>query len=361
MAAFMFDVAGLSANVVLSETGPRLRVSGTVVQFRDNADVAFVNASGLDATALEHFVTLNQLNAISVGISWKESCIVCSTINVNVASAPAAIDGVAMNAGDRVALRAQGTVAENGLWEFVNVAAAMVRPADWATGTNQSGSAFVIREGTCADEAYLASADPAVVDTDNPLLLLFATVTAGVTSLALDGAATGVDIITAGPTGAVLLAGLIGQAGVLTAAVVGSDVVYSVVAGGIGTTQLADNGVTEAKLAAGVMLVRRAAVTFSDLGSTVNIGAVVSVGEAMEARFVVDTAFDGVAPLAEIGHAGATSQLMTNAQIDLTLVGVYIVDIDETLVAAAQYQANMTGGVGASTGAGVAMFSFRLG
>ncbi len=371
MTSFRFDLAGVSNTVEWGLGGARLKTSGADFQFRNAADAAFVNVSGLDATAVTHFVTLAQLNAISVGIQWKTTARVRSTTNISIASAPASIDGEVMAPEDRIVLTAQTDPTQNGVWEYVLATSALIRPLDWAVGTNQSGSAIIVREGTSSDDAFLASADPAVVDTDDPLMLLFATVSPGVTSLALDAGATGVDILIGGPTGSITVNGLINQVGVTTVAIVDQDVVFGVAAEGIDTTQLAAlavttpkieaAAVTEAKLAAGVMLVRRIAFVFGDFPGTVAIGTVVPVGEAMEARVVVNTPFTGTTPTGEIGHPGDTSQLMTTAQIDMTRAGVYVVDIDETLSAAAQYNITLAAGVNPTAGAGVAMFSFRLG
>jgi hypothetical protein len=249
-------------------------LSATQLQVRDFADAAFANISGADALVDDDLVTLRQLNAVSSGLSFKESVRVCSMTGVTVAAPGASIDGIAMSVGDRVALFAQsGTPTENGLWVFQGAAVPMTRPTDWATGTEQSGSAFIIREGTCADNMYVASADPAVVDTDNPDLLLIATVTTGVTSVnnAVAPGAGQESLLASAGTGAVTT-NIVGATGRIAVTLNTSVLTFDIVAGSIGTTQLADDGVTNAKLAPGAAVSYvRGSIDFNDAGTTVTL------------------------------------------------------------------------------------------
>jgi hypothetical protein len=98
----------------------------------------------------------------------KDACKVGSTANVNIASAPANIDGIALAAGDRVLLKDQTLPAENGIYIFTAAAAVMLRSTDADTAAElTSGASTMITDGTLnARKTYvLTTADPIVIDT----------------------------------------------------------------------------------------------------------------------------------------------------------------------------------------------------
>lgn len=90
---------------------------------------------------------------------------VASTANVNVAVAPAVIDGVALVKGDVVLLKNQGVATENGLYVFDTVGIPLVRQTNWSGASAISpGFRVIVKEGTesGAEWAVAANADPIV-------------------------------------------------------------------------------------------------------------------------------------------------------------------------------------------------------
>ena len=55
---------------------------------------------------------------------------VVSTANVDIASAPSAIDGVTLASGDRVLLKDQSTASQNGIYVFDGAGLAIARTVD---------------------------------------------------------------------------------------------------------------------------------------------------------------------------------------------------------------------------------------
>lgn len=118
------------------------------------------------------------VDGISAGLDFKQSARAVAQTNVASLSGTATtIDGVSLNAEDRVLLIAQTTGAENGLW--VVKAGAWQRPDDYATGTGTvSGGAFVfVEEGTdYKNTAYVCTTNGSVdVDTDATAWSLYST------------------------------------------------------------------------------------------------------------------------------------------------------------------------------------------
>lgn len=273
--SFNFCQTGVGSRLQFGRRGARIKsLSSSQLQVRDFADAAFANISGADALVDDDLVTLRQLNAVSAGLSFKESVLVCSMVSVNIASPGATIDGVAMSPGDRISLFAQSaTPSQNGLWIWNGAAVPLTRPTDWAVGTDQSGSAFIIREGTCADNMYVASADPAIVNTDDPLLLLIATVAAGVSSVNnAVGPGPGQQSLLASPGAGAVTTNIVGSTARIAVALLASVLTFDIVAGSIGTTQLANDAVNNSKLAPGAAVSYvRGSISFADVGTTVSL------------------------------------------------------------------------------------------
>ncbi len=84
---------------------------------------------------------------------------VMSTANVSISSAPAAIDGFTLTAGDRVLLTGQSTAAENGIYVFNGAASAMTRALDADAYGELNGAAVFVQEGTAsADTGWVQTA-----------------------------------------------------------------------------------------------------------------------------------------------------------------------------------------------------------
>jgi len=116
--------------------------------------------SGTDA------VNVDQLTNAINGIDWKESARVASTAALTVATAPAAIDGVTLVVGDRVLLKDQASLPENGIYIFNGAASAFTRSLDADEDTEVTAMMTVgVSEGTVnADRVYtVTSNDPLTI------------------------------------------------------------------------------------------------------------------------------------------------------------------------------------------------------
>jgi hypothetical protein len=113
--------------------------------------------------------TKGYVDALASGIRVQDSVRATSTGNVDIASAPATIDGVTLTASDRVLLKDQSTAMQAGVYVFASAGAAMTRAADLATGVSAARYYYFTREGTTnAGRAYVVAnaAGSDVVDTN---------------------------------------------------------------------------------------------------------------------------------------------------------------------------------------------------
>jgi hypothetical protein len=81
-------------------------------------------------------------------VPWKESVRAATTANINLASAPANIDGVALSAGDRVLVKDQTDPTENGIYQFNGAGSAMTRTTDANTTAELNVAVVAVVEGT---------------------------------------------------------------------------------------------------------------------------------------------------------------------------------------------------------------------
>ena len=99
------------------------------------------------------------VDSIQSGIHWKESVIAASTANVDLSSAPAAIDGVTLSNDDRVLIKSQSTASANGIYVFSGSGSAMSRAEDANTAAELNGAAVFVQQGsTNADMGYIQTA-----------------------------------------------------------------------------------------------------------------------------------------------------------------------------------------------------------
>ena len=113
-----------------------------------------------DPTADNQVVRKSYVDSKINGLSWKSACRVKATGNVDISSAPAAIDGVTLASDDRILLDQQSTGSEDGIYVFAGSGSALTRAADAdAFGELQDGAAVFIKEGsTFESNAYQQSA-----------------------------------------------------------------------------------------------------------------------------------------------------------------------------------------------------------
>ena len=118
----------------------------------------YKNRSGFGANSL---VSKEYVDAVKVGLDFKDSVRVASTANVTISGPGAAIDGVTLSSGDRVLLKNQSTASQNGIYVFNGAASALTRATDADSDVEVTAGMFVfVEEGTAnADNGYVLSTD----------------------------------------------------------------------------------------------------------------------------------------------------------------------------------------------------------
>jgi len=148
-----------NGDLVLSPNG-----TGTVT-----VPSGYKDRSGFGATSL---VSKEYVDAVKVGLDFKDSVRVASTASVTISGPGAAIDGITLSSNDRVLLKNQSTGSENGIYVFNGAASAMTRATDADASSEVTAGMFVfVEEGTAnADQGFVLTTD--------------GTITVGSTSLA---------------------------------------------------------------------------------------------------------------------------------------------------------------------------------
>lgn len=184
-------------------------------------DVSSVKVTNLaNGTASADAINKQQLDNAVNGTGWREKVRVVAVADVSLSNGLEngdAIDSVTLATGDRVLLTAQSMDSENGIYVVVASGVAS-RAADLATGASAADAAVFVSEGTTYQNTqWRCTADigSGVVGTDS---LAFTQFGAGSTY-----SADGSTLQLSGNT-------------------------FSILNGGVGTTQLASNAVTTAKI-----------------------------------------------------------------------------------------------------------------
>ena len=148
-----------NGDLVLSPNG-----TGTVT-----VPSGYKNRAGFGATSL---VSKEYVDAVKVGLDFKDSVRVATTATVTVSGPGAAIDGITLSSGDRVLLKNQSTASENGIYVFNGAASALTRATDADSSVEVTAGMFTfVEEGTVnADSGFVLTTD--------------GTITVGSTSLA---------------------------------------------------------------------------------------------------------------------------------------------------------------------------------
>jgi hypothetical protein len=127
------------------------------------------------AVAAGQPVTYEQLNGAIAHIAWKDNVVVASQVDVTIAAPGAAIDGITMSINDRVLLRAQTTVPENGIYIWNGAATPMTRSADAAAFSDLESAVLTVDEGTDAGVTYRQTQVNGAIDTDDVIWTDFGT------------------------------------------------------------------------------------------------------------------------------------------------------------------------------------------
>jgi hypothetical protein len=232
--------------------------------------------TGVAATSSSHLVTKAQLDAVANGKFYKDAVRVVATSNVDIAGGGLAngqtIDGETLATGERVLLTGQTTASQNGVY-VVPASGAASRSADMAAGAASAGFTFIVTEGTTyADTKWYVASDKGadIVGTDN--LTISQDTTGG--SYTADEA---------------------------TLQLVGSE--FSIKDGGVGTTQLASNAVTTAKIT-------DANVTADKLASDA-----VTTAKILDANVTTAKLADGAVTTAKITDSNVTTAKIADANV----------------------------------------------
>jgi hypothetical protein len=121
----------------------------------------FIQLAG-DPTGALHPATKGYVDALLTGFKPKQSVRAASPIgvNVNIASAPATLDGVTLASGNRIALMDNTLPAQNGIRIFTAAGAALNRATDFDAWVEIPGAQFLVEEGaTRADTGWVATVD----------------------------------------------------------------------------------------------------------------------------------------------------------------------------------------------------------
>ena len=140
-----------NGDLVLSPNG-----TGTVT-----VPSGYKDRSGFGASSL---VSKEYVDAVKVGLDFKDSVRVASTANVTVSGPGAAIDGITLSSGDRVLLKNQSTGSENGIYVFNGAASALTRATDADANAEVTAGMFVfVEEGTVnADAGFVLTTDGSI-------------------------------------------------------------------------------------------------------------------------------------------------------------------------------------------------------
>lgn len=96
-----------------------------------------------------------------------------STANVNIASAPASIDGVVLSNGDLVLIKNQTLPEENGVYTFNGTGSALTRAPEWALAQDfVPGRQVFVDEGTTNEDTLWLNADYVVTLGTDPVLFV---------------------------------------------------------------------------------------------------------------------------------------------------------------------------------------------
>lgn len=117
-----------------------------------------------DPTAPQDGATRNYVDsalaALASGQTLKGTVRAVATSDVNIAAAPATIDGLTPVAGDVFLLTGQATATQNGPYVWTAAGAAMARAGNWdSAGEAVVGSYWIVREGTLGDKFALLAND----------------------------------------------------------------------------------------------------------------------------------------------------------------------------------------------------------
>lgn len=106
------------------------------------------------AAANGEAVVFEQLNAALEGLAWKDNCRASAASDTNLAAPGASVDGITMSVNDRVLLRGQTLVPNNGIYVWNGAAVPMTRAADADTFEKLESATVTVDEGTAGGATF---------------------------------------------------------------------------------------------------------------------------------------------------------------------------------------------------------------
>jgi len=106
------------------------------------------------------------VDAAIEGTSWKRSARVATQSNISLASPGATIDSIALAVNDRVLVRAQTDLTQNGIYVWNGAAVPMVRAADANSFDELEQAVLTVEEGSSANTTYRQTAVNGTIGAD---------------------------------------------------------------------------------------------------------------------------------------------------------------------------------------------------
>jgi hypothetical protein len=100
------------------------------------------------AAAAGEAVVYEQLQSAIEGLSWKDDARVASTVDITLASPGTTVDGVTLASGDRVLVKDQTDLTENGIYIWNGSAVPMTRAPDADDFAELDSAVITVTEGT---------------------------------------------------------------------------------------------------------------------------------------------------------------------------------------------------------------------
>lgn len=169
-----FGIRGIGADVQFGKSGGRVVYDSGNSLFKVTTDgTTLGNINVATPTADNHAANKSYVDSVAQGLDVKDSVRVASTGTVNIGTPASSMDGVNLNAGDRILLKDQTTQTENGIYEYDS--GGLTRASDMDAAGEFVGAFFFVEEGTVnSDQGYVMTTDgPITVGTSNIVFTKF--------------------------------------------------------------------------------------------------------------------------------------------------------------------------------------------
>jgi hypothetical protein len=107
-----------------------------------------------DPAAAQQPATKAYVDSAVEGLAWKDSVRVATQSNLNLSSPGGTIDGITMATSDRVLVRSQSSLPENGVYIWNGAATPMTRSLDASTSAELEQAVVTVEEGTSAASTF---------------------------------------------------------------------------------------------------------------------------------------------------------------------------------------------------------------